>query len=84
MWCVVYVVGCVLLCRMLQSSVVLCRMLQSSVVSHATEQRLLQSKRVALFLWRGVVVVCCLRWYHLSCVCVYAHIVFQVLVGVRS
>ena len=62
---------------MLQSSVVLCRMLQSSVVSHATEQRLLQSKRVALFLWRGVVVVCCLRWYHVSCVCVYAHIVLS-------
>ena len=62
---------------MLQSSVVLCRMLQSSVVSHATEQRLLQSKRVALFLWRGVLVVGCLRWYHLSCVYVYAHIVLS-------
>ena len=76
-WCVVGVVCGVLLCRMLQSSVVLCRMLQSSVVSHATEQRLLQSKRVALFLWRGVLVVCCFRWYHLSCVCVYAHIVLS-------
>ena len=32
---------------------------------------------VALFLWRGVLVVGCLRWYHLSCVYVYAHIVLS-------
>ena len=29
---------------------------------------------VALFLWRAVLVVGCLRWYHLFCVYVYAHI----------
>ena len=46
----------------------LCRLL-CSVVPHATEQGVLQSKRVALFLWRGVFLVCCFRWHHLSCVC---------------
>ena len=47
------------------------------IATNATEQRVLQSKRVALFLWRGVFLVCCFRWYHLSCVCVYAHIVLS-------
>ena len=79
------------LCFFISLSGVVCRLcrLLCSVVSHATEQRcvcyshdateqrLLQSKRVALFLWCGVVVVCCFRWYHLSCVCVYAHIVLS-------
>ena len=80
---------CLSLCFFISLSGVVCRLCrllcsvvphateQRCVVSHATEQRLLQSKRVALFLWRGVLVVGCLRWYHLSCVYVYAHIVLS-------